>query len=280
MFAAVVAGAIAAAAGLYLRATPTAGTSRPARSYAFAMCVTHGARPADERWSEAVLASVARTLTNGERASLEEALSVSATHWEARANPLLDDIEDEDPDVSLEAWLRTAPPFVRTAQAARLHACAPDGFCARPKTGASCRDGWTPAASEADEGRARFLAWPWGHAIRLRAPSEIDARRAAVLLRLRIHDSKRIALVLGADDVEVTKGEPFVKLRDVWKRRATLREIALKEHTEADPGDALDALAALDPRELVILPRLETISDDRAFEAEIMSIAQKLERVR
>ncbi len=246
------------------------------------MCITHGAGPAEQRWSESVLASVARTLTNGERSSLEEALALSATRWEARANPLLEDIEGTHPDASLEAWFETAPPFVRTAQStARLHACAPDGFCARPRTSASCPPGWTPPATDADEGRARFLAWPSGHALRFRAPSETDARRAAVLLRTRIHGSQRIALVLGADDIEVTKHEPLVKVRDLWERRATLRKIASGEHREADAGAASgDTLPAVDPRELVVLPRLETISDDRALEAEVMGIAQKLEPVR
>ena len=280
--AAALAGAIAAAiaGGLYARSRASGDGTREARAYAFTMCVKRGEPPKKntERWSEAVLASVARTLTNGERTALEEALSISATRWEARANPLLDDIEDVDPDVSVETWAASAPRFVGTAQAtARQPACAPDGFCAAPQTGASCAPGWAPA-SDADDGRARFLAWPWGHALRMRAPSETDARRAAVLLRLRIHGSKRIALVLAADDVQVTRGEPFVKLRDLWKRRATLRAIALHGAEAADAEELADALPALDPRELVILPRLETISDDRALEAEVMSIAHKLER--
>ena len=280
--AAAIFGAIAVAGSVYSRSFSSGHGGRPARSYAYAMCVTHGGRPAEERWSEAVLASVARTLRNGERTSLEEALTVSATRWEARANPLLDDLEDVDADGSLEEWFRSAPRFVRTAQAAaRLHACAPDGLCAAPRPGASCPPGWTAPANDAEEGRARFIAWPWGHAIRMRAPSETDARRAAVLLRLRIHGSQRIALVLGADDVEVTKGEPFVKLRDVWTRRAGLRSIALDERREADAGDDLDgSLPAPAPHELVLLPRLETIADDRAFEDEVRSIAPKLEPAR
>jgi len=133
---------------------------------AFDMCVaqapsTPAARPV---WNDAVLSAVARTLAPTERGTLDDALGASAIRWEANVNPMLEDLEGGDPDAALIAWFKTAPSFVRTAQAStKLRTCAPDGCCASPRAlGALCPAG-SAAPNSADEtDRARFLRWTWG----------------------------------------------------------------------------------------------------------------------
>ncbi len=247
--------------------------SRPRAPQGFAMCIARGAPKGPSALREPVLTALARQLSNEERTALEEALALSASRWEARANPLLEDLEDSSPDAPLEAWSKTAPSFVRIAQlAAKTQLCAPDGFCVRPRTRNACPAGWTPTRGE-EEARARFVLWPWGHAIRLRARTEADARTAAEQLRHHARTSERIALVLASDDDAVTHTAPFLVLRDRWKRHAIAGKIARAEKIDppTEPG------LVLDPRELVVIPRLGTIQDDRALAAEVHGVAPMLE---
>jgi hypothetical protein len=214
------------------------------------MCVAQHAERSDA-WSEAVLASVARTLLPEERADLEEALATSAARWEARANPMLEQLDDADPDETLEAWLKRAPPNAMIAYAtSRSRVCAPDGFCVTARAvDAACPAGWSVPSSSEEDARARFVLWPWGQALRLRLASPGEANEVAERIRAHVRDSTRVGLVLAPDDDAVTRAEPYVHLRDLWRRHGRFRAIAHRKPPE------VGAMTALQPAELVIVPR-------------------------
>lgn len=265
-------------AGWLLSRTGDSTPARPAPSYAFEICVGRhdaGAGRAAAEWDGAVLAAVVRALTVAERASLEAAVETAATRWEARANPLLEDLGDGDPDATLVEWVRKAPPFVKTAQhAVQREGCGVDGLCAMPRPpGGACPAG-TVAATESEIGRARFLVWPWGHALRFRAPDEGTLEEAAALLREKVGKSTRIAVVMAPGDTEVTRLAPFERLRELWTRRVVARRIAKGGDGTLPAGDETAIVPVA--REIVILPRLDAIREDHAFEAEIRAVAPRL----
>lgn len=251
-----------------------------APAHAFDVCIVQaGGKAPRQAWNDAVLSAVARQLSDTERASLEEALGVAATRWEARANPMLEDLEDGDPDASLAKWLKTAPAFVRTAEAsAKMRLCAPDGFCVVPRAkNAACpAESLAPKTAD-EEDRARFVLWAWGHALRFRAKTPEEARAAAARLRERARSSRAIAIVMTEDDPEVTKSPPFADMRQRWRKVGALSRIVRKEPV-APPPDTFAVEEA--PNEVIVLPRLEVLSGGNADEVvrgEVNAIAPSLE---
>lgn len=228
----------------------------PPPPYAFDMCVTHAPPPGPAphpQWNDAVLAAVARTLSPEERASLEEALNTSAVRWEAKANPVLEDLEGGDPDAPVIAWFKKGPSFLRTAQASsRLRECTPDGtLCIRPRAkGAACPEGWTAPASADEDDRARFIQWSWGHALRF---SGVDGEQ----LRQRVPASKAIAVVMTADDAEVTKKDPYAVMRERWGKIAALKRAARHERGASPTTGFVVDIA---PSDVIVLPRHDAMS--------------------
>lgn len=225
----------------------------PPPPYAFDMCVTHAqpAGPAPHpQWNDAVLSAVARTLSPAERASLEEALQTSAVRWEAKANPLLEDLEGGDPDAPMIAWFKKGPTFLRTAQAAsRLRECTPDGFCVqpRPKNGA-CPADWSPPANADEDDRARFIQWSWGHALRFTGD--------AGPLREHVPSSKTLAIVMTADDADVTKRDPFATIRERWTKIAGLKRAARHQRGAPPAGFTVD----FGPNDVIVMPRHDVMA--------------------
>lgn len=282
------AGVLLAGAGVYLRQQRVreraAEVARRTPRRAFPMCVAREAerRPSKRTNNDALLGAVARTLEEPERASLEEALTSAAIRWEARANPMLDDLEDGDPDAALEAWFKKAPKFVRTAQsAAQVVVCAPDGFCVTPRMAEdACPAGFAAPEGAAEDGRSRFLGWPWGHAWRFRARSAADARASAEALRARLRESKRVAIVMTADDVGLTKVPPYAKTRELWGRVAGLRALAKKEPSVMTSGLGRFFGRVEDEREIVVLPHIGSVAEEAALVAEVLASAPLLDPAR
>lgn len=256
--------------------TWTFARAAPRQAYASTVCVAHDAPKASHRGSERVLAAAVRTLTPDERASLEDALTLSVTRWEARANPMLEDIEGLDPDRSLNEWLRQSPAPSRVARTAtRRQICALDGLCVRATFDGTCPQGWSAPRDANEEARARFLAWPWGKAMRFRATTPLDAQRAAARLRESARTSKQIGLVLAADDADVAREPPYAHLRELWRRQATLAAIVEGTAREA-PFEHDTDLTIADGRDIVVLPRLDGIDRESELVAAVLAAAPAL----
>jgi hypothetical protein len=227
-------------------------------------------------WNETILASVARSLTPAERASLEEALGNAATRWEARANPLLDDLEGGDPNAALIAWFKKGPQFLATAQAtARWRTCATDGFCVVPRgPGAECPQDTQPPADLKEDDRARFIHWSWGHALRFRAATPDAARAAAEALRDGARTSKTVAVVMLAEDAEVTTHPPYDVIRERWRKVGGLERVAHHEKT-APPTVTIEET----PNEIIVLPRHDVMSaadPDAVLTRDVLAMAPAL----
>lgn len=258
---------------------PVAATSTTEPPYAFDVCIAQvtGPSPAHLGWNDGVLSAVVRTLAPTERGTLEVALGDAAMRWEARANPMLDDLEGGDPDAALVTWFKTAPSFVRTAQAsAKLQSCSPDGLCVSPRTiGAACPAGSAPPKSADEDDRGRFLLWTWGHALRFRASSPEAARSAAAVLREHARSSRAIAIVMTSEDAEATKVAPFATMRRGWETVGGLKAASRRDRKTPMSTFAIDERAD----EVIVLPRLEAISTgapDAAVLREVTAVAPQL----
>ncbi|WP_394833579.1 hypothetical protein LVJ94_44440 [Pendulispora rubella] len=234
--------------------------------------------PVPPALDEPLFAAVALSLTDEERRTLETVLADANTRWEARANPLLDDLGDGEPDDAFDAWLERAPTPVAVAYAASSpRFCATDGFCVEVLMPASsCSPGFAPVTGH-DLERARFLAWPFAHAAWLHAGSEADAARIADTLRAqaRARSPKgQMGLVLQAGDELRAREPPFAELRERFLRHEALKRLA------KDAGAALEAMKKdapgertfpirLAPADVLVLPGLEALTHRDAFEAEL-----------
>jgi hypothetical protein len=81
-----------------------------------------------------------------------------------------------------------------------------------------------------------------------------------------MRSSTRIGLVLAPDDDAVTGAEPDAPLRERWERIVAKRERGAKAPPLPFGG----------ARDVIVLPRLETIADDAAFEREVRAVAPGL----
>jgi hypothetical protein len=259
----------------------------------FALCTAHvdvpGLRVARKRWSPPLVAALALSLSSTDRARLEVALERANTRWEARANPMLEDLGDGDPDATLATWFDDATTTAATVLSlAADRFCGADGLCVLiVARGEKCPPGTAPPADAREDGRARFLAWPYGHAILVRRPTADGARALAHRLRERSAASSRLGVVLAGSDEDESKGEPFAKIRDLWIRHEALQALAARRaRTEDDATGPLDAEdhngeggaapdpsslfpAHLDPRDVLVVPRLSAIFDATGLETEV-----------
>lgn len=266
------AGALALLAHRYATPHQASPAVRP-----FTICVARKetATPTSAGLSEHALAAALRAATDEERARLGDALNASVSARERRVNPLLEDLEGGDPDAPLTAWAEHAPPsFALARTAARTTACAADGFCALV-TSRACPG---PPTDARDRDRARFLAWPYGYAIVLRARSPHEAREASRRLRDAARRSRWIGLVLAPDDLTVARHAPLDELRNAWLRREALEAISQNNPVPV-PAEGAGANLALGELDVIVLPRLEAITRFAELEAEVRAAAPSLDIV-
>jgi hypothetical protein len=203
-----------------------------------------------------------------ERQRFEAALEELGDRLDVRANPLADDLADAPPDAALRRLLPAALPKLTAAEALLAAAwrgsaggfvvravasCPPEAECVDPRA-----RGGTAAAR-----RARFLAWPLSGAARLELPDADAATRAATRLRTQAAAAdSRIALVLGGDP---PRGADLPALRAHAARVAHRLQQAggdprLIDRLLDTAKLSLPAWLALEPRQLVIIPRLGSIA--------------------
>ena len=255
----------------------------PREQAPFYLCIMHAQKtpPPAVRlsWSRTMILAVGLAMNAEERGQIEPILEASTTRWEARANPLLEDFEDDDPDAALVAWLAGGPAYVGTALAAsKTDYCGTDGFCVRVvPSGAPCPPGSGVSANESDRGRATFLAWPFAHAVFLRVPADGDARATADVLRAAARKSTLIGLVIAGTDEEAERSEPYATLGEHWRRHETWK-LAARE--DGGTGNGLDEKthvfpASLDARDVIVLPRFEAIRSPGKLRDEVRSLAPR-----
>ncbi len=270
------------------------------REVGFRLCTARA--PANERdevtWNHPLVFALLLALSPDERESLHRALEEANRRWEIKANPFVEDLEEgkaPDPDEPLAKWLEHAPPAVSTAlSAAKNRYCATDRFCVRVVPHAEACPPPYEAASDEDPAapRARFLAWPFGHAIWLRAEDPRGAAAATKTLRDRARASERIGLVVHRSDDEASHVAAG-SVRDELVRHEVLRERALHGDSEQNGTDAAAPFgsargagaeddrrgtfpASLGPLDILVLPRLEVVQDPHGFAAELRTAAPDL----
>jgi hypothetical protein len=254
----------------------------PREQTPFHLCVVHAHKPPQRalrlRWSRTMIAAVGLATNADERGQIEPILDASTTRWEARANPLLEDFEDDDPDAALAAWFASGPAYVGTAMAAsKTDYCGADGFCVRVvPNGAPCPSGSSVPANEADRGRASFLAWPFAHAVFLRVPADGDARATADVLRAAARKSTQIGLVIAGTDEEAERSEPYATLGERWRRHETWKLAAREDGGTDGPDEKTPVFPAfLEARDVIVLPRFEAIRSPGRLRDEVRGLAPR-----
>ena len=125
----------------------------------------------------------------------------------------------------------------------------------------------------------RFLAWPVGYAIVVRAASDAEATRLAERFRAANARDTRVALVLTGTDIHAPRSGPgFVAVTRAASRMVkalrgrTGPAIALVDGLAA-AGGARDGLPwlTLPAGAIVVVPRLGSLAEPAAFVAEVKS---------
>jgi hypothetical protein len=266
-----VSGALAYAATIVdQHATHAYDVVRSAQS-ATHLCIMHGFLPTTKtQLSPALLSSAILALTDDERAELGRTLDEVNDRWAALANPLFANLDDEDADLPLTKLVRRGPRAILVAaSASRGVACATDGFCARGAA-SECPAGFIEASGK-DVERARFLAWPYGYALRVRAASENDARVIASALRACTRESKRAGLVVTSFD-RVDADHAHEPLVSAWTRHESLVAF-VRGRGDAGAQEAYFPLS-LEPEDIVVMPNLDAIVAPDALADEIERCAR------
>lgn len=261
----------------------------------FRFCRGRGGPPRrdESAWSYPLVFGLLVALRPEEARSLGSALEEANRRWDTKANPLIEDLDETDPDDALAQWLEHPPVAATTAMAAaRTRFCGTDGFCVRVVPRASpCPSTYEPLGDEDARvnDRALFLAWPFGHAVWLRARTPEAASSTVTALRAHALDDPTtgIGLVLHVGDDErsrVTTGA----LRDELIRHEVLRRKATQQDLDEDDGDAAAPFrvggdggagagtafpADMDPLDVIVLPRLEAIQEPGSLAKEIRATA-------
>ncbi len=227
---------------------------------------------------------VLSAVTEQRRHELARALDALAASWQRRRNPLFVPLADDDAaalDKLLAAWLpATTAALALTAGwwqssdgnlAVRPVArCAPGARCVRPAVGFS---------KDPLERRLRFLAWPFGYAVVVRAASEAEATGIAERVRAADARDTRVALVLTGTDIHAPRSSPglVAVTRAASRMVKALRgrtgpAIALVEGV-ARAGGARDDVPwlTLPAGAIVVVPRLGSLAEPAAFVAEVKS---------
>jgi hypothetical protein len=246
-----------------------------------------GRRQADDDRAAAILMAA---MAPAELAALAGALDELGRRLAIRANPFVEDLEDDPPETAVRAWLIGHLAALSAASALaqpvwepgdrdiavsleRTCAAAPE-LIASQGVQARCIPLW--GIGDPAEERARFAAWPVARAIVLRAPAPDAAARGAEVLRASNVDASRIALVLREEDA--SRGdraeESHVRaaartvasfLRDEGGREAA----AILTLARDRPAGRLFADLELSPRDVLVVPRLSSLAERGAFAREV-----------
>jgi hypothetical protein len=248
---------------------------KPAVAPPFVLCTSQEHRPAagaGRTTFAAIFSAAALSLTPDERKELTSVIHELAARLVALQHPLFEPLDDESPSTPLTKWFLRGPPSLGVAMtAARDTVCATDGLCVRVER-STCRRGWTPSGADERGERARFLAWPWGYAVRVRGRDPTEASAVAKSLREAARTSARVGLVLCPDDV----AELLATAPDLGQEWANLRSLEARSlaPTRSDAAAEDDgAQFALGANEILVMPRGAAILDHGAFVNEVRGVA-------
>ncbi|HVU04500.1 MAG TPA: hypothetical protein VHE30_22235 [Polyangiaceae bacterium] len=243
--------------------------------------ITNGAAPVRTEALPALWLALASTPPERRAAFLDdlEAAFVSAA---ARANPLLVDVLDLDPEAVLDEARPWLLPLCTAASSllAPTHVSA-DGFAVEvlsPSTTPSPDD--VPAWSADDAGparRARFLAWPVARALVVRGPANgLLGSLDDALGRSSLDPGGSVALVLSAPALR-GNGDPRIatvlrRLSDGASRMHATGDV-LRAASIPERGGDLVPWIALAENERLVVPKLGAIAPRARFPDEVRRIA-------
>jgi hypothetical protein len=226
---------------------------------------------------------VANSLSARQLERLMSALRGLSAAQARRANPFYVSIDDSDERTQLQELLGDLRPmFTAAAALAAGRWQSPEGdFIVRPTgacpTGARCVSLLGEPADDFEQ-RMRFLAWPLGYALLLRAKSSEAVPQIAD--RLRAHDNPtQIALVLAAGSLHHVRRDPAAA--KTLNQVALLSARLLRRQPDLPYGDVLAQLAALAstrdelpwlnlPKDaILVVPRLASLATSDRFVAEV-----------
>jgi hypothetical protein len=217
---------------------------------------------------------------------LADALDGTNVRLEARRNPFGEDLEDGDPFDDLYVLLRSVSSALGAASSLSSQRIASSDrrtvVAIAPECGGrgtECIPAWAPTPHASDsQRRARFFAWSVSLSGTLRIDDAAARERAVEALRAASADKgpeETIALVLTGDDLAGASSARGAAIRE--KARRTIRLVGGASKApkllrvlaaEPAPGPLVPWLS-LDRREVLVVPRLGTLSNPAEFEAEV-----------
>jgi hypothetical protein len=265
----------AAAVELLLATSPAAAGAPPLR---LNLEVTTGRKaPLPAPASSGVALLVLNSMSDERRELLTRALHDLAVSLDRRKNPLFVPLDDREERKAVENLIaQTAPAFT----AAKALLCgqwqSPEGDvwirpvprCAAQRT---CIALQGRPSDSAEEKRARFLAWPLGHAIILRTAESSTPNEVADALRAP--GSLHIGLVLTSAELRASRPSPaLLPLQREARRvvgalagkRTPFRE-TLASLANVRPGKNTMTLLKLPPQTILIVPRLGALATIEQF---------------
>jgi len=242
--------------------------------------IDEGAKGLDDPGEPPVLWLALGTLSPSRRSAILDEIEAAMASVEARSNPLLVDlVEDDVVDVfrRSQGWLL---PLCTAASALLAPSYeGPDGFRVEvlaanaPAEPAGVR-AWRSEPEDARARRARFLAWPASRSVIVRTPSKEAARRVEDDLRNACTErDSAVALVL--DRRLLDGGSPESRLDSVLARLEKARKRIETEDTlplvpkAPVPGIPISSWVMLDDGELFVVPKLGALSPVPRFQSEI-----------
>jgi hypothetical protein len=239
----------------------------------------------EERAAALVLGGLSPLEVEGLRRALDDL----ADRLEAQSDPMVEDLEDDDPLAPLARMIRRFLPALTAAEAlgSRRRAAADGtlvtavGMDCREAPGVRCVPLWKPPVEGTSLHRARFLEWPLAAAVVLGFGDAGTAQTARDALRDRARDDgSRLALALDRDDLSERRDEALDRVR-----AAAARVLGLVHRSSSRVSPAstrvLELIAGAPPRgssvpwlrldaeEVLVVPRLSALADLDAFEKEI-----------
>jgi hypothetical protein len=241
--------------------------------------VHEGSKPAPGTAEPPALWLALATLDATRRAALLDDLEAALSSAEARANPLLVDLMDDDPGAVLRRngpWLLPLCSAANALLAGRYE--APDGFAVEVlPVHAPVERGdlpaWGPLPHDERARRARFLAWPASRCLLVEARTrevreaiESDLRQAAA------EASSALALVITRTHCRGQSDDP--RLAHVLSRLARASRAAPDANsplvlTMPAGTDGLLPWVSLSDTDLLVVPKLGGLSPSARFASEV-----------
>jgi hypothetical protein len=223
------------------------------------------------------------TLSPSRRSAILDEIEAALASVEARLNPLLVDLVEDDVVDVVRRNQRWLLPLCTAASAVLARGYeAPDGFRVEalavdaPRKPGDVR-AWQTQREDARERRARFLAWPVSRSVIVRDRFKGGAHQVEIALRdASARPESAVALVLDRRLLYGASPEPrleavLARLMKAGRRIQGENDLPFVPNTPA-PGACLVPWVALEDDELLVVPKLAAASPARRFEIEIQRL--------